>query len=73
MRALPRILLPAVPAGGDDLAAARAEAGIQLDGRLNEPAWRAAPAVELTQRKPRPGEPTPFRTLVRVPIARNVL
>src|SRR5512139_399207 len=73
MRALLSILLLAAPAAGAELAAARSQAGIQLDGRLNEPAWRDAPAIELTQQKPRPGEPTPFRTLVRVLIARNVL
>ena len=73
MRALLPIFLLAAPAAGAELAAARSQAGIQLDGRLNEPAWRDAPAVELTQQKPRPGQPTPFRTLVRVLIVRNVL
>lgn len=39
---------------------------IALDGRLDEPAWQAAPAVKLVQQSPRPGQPTPYETLVRV-------
>lgn len=39
---------------------------LQLDGRLDEPFWRQAQEIELTQQAPRPGEPTPFRTTVRM-------
>src|SRR5262245_8359705 len=39
---------------------------VQLDGSLDEPAWQHAAAVVLTQQAPRPGEPTPYRTEVRV-------
>ncbi|MCC7174471.1 MAG: carbohydrate binding family 9 domain-containing protein [Bryobacterales bacterium] len=42
---------------------------VRVDGRLDEPAWRAAEPVLLTQQSPRPGEPTPFRTEVRVLLA----
>ena len=56
-----------------ELAAARTAAKIRLDGRLDEPAWRDATAIELTQQKPRPGEPTPFRTLVRAITVDDVL
>jgi len=41
--------------------------GIRLDGVLDEPAWRDAGRIDdLTQQEPRPGEPTPFRTELRV-------
>jgi hypothetical protein len=41
-------------------------ASIILDGRLDEPVWREAPALKLVQQSPRPGEPTLFETEVRV-------
>ncbi len=41
-------------------------AEINLDARLDEPAWRDAPVVSLTQQSPKPGAPTPFVTEVRV-------
>jgi hypothetical protein len=38
-----------------------------IDGRLDDPAWRAAPvATDFTQRSPRAGAPSRFRTEVRV-------
>jgi hypothetical protein len=40
-------------------------ASVTLDGLLNEPVWRDAPVITLTQQAPRPGEPTPFVTEVR--------
>jgi hypothetical protein len=73
MRRLASLFLVANAAGGADLAALRAAAGVKLDGRLDEAAWRDAPKVELTQQKPYPGQPTPYRTLVRVLIVRNTL
>jgi hypothetical protein len=48
------------------IAAQRVEAGaITLDGKLDEPAWRTAPAIQLTQQSPKPGAPTPFVTTVK--------
>jgi hypothetical protein len=50
-----------------DLAAGRPAASIQLDGRLDEPAWLGAKmVVELVQQSPKPGTATPYRTSVRV-------
>jgi hypothetical protein len=37
-----------------------------LDGRLDEPFWSIAQAIELQQQAPLPGQPTPFRTTVRI-------
>jgi len=54
--------------------AGRAEGAIQLDGRLDESVWqRAGQVVELTQQSPRPGEPTPYKTEVRVLVLRDTL
>ncbi len=39
---------------------------IVLDGELNEPAWRTAPVITLTQQNPHPGGATPFATTVRI-------
>lgn len=39
---------------------------IQVDGRLDEPAWALAPVVSLTQQAPHPGEATPFLTTARI-------
>lgn len=44
----------------------RSSAAITLDGRLEEPAWQTAPLIELVQQSPRPGEPTPYKTEVRI-------
>ena len=39
----------------------------RLDGRLNEPAWRAAPAITgFRQREPDEGAPAPEATEVRL-------
>lgn len=46
---------------------------IQLDGKLNDEAWADAPPIHLVQQSPKPGEPTPFRTTVRVMAADNKL
>lgn len=35
-----------------------------LDGKLDNPAWQKAGAIELTQQSPNPGQPTPFHTKV---------
>ncbi len=63
----------ATPTGGT-LAAGHAQGSIQLDGRLSEPAWQQPLQVaELTQQSPRPGEPTPYKTEVRVLILKDTL
>jgi hypothetical protein len=47
--------------------APEAFAAIRLDGVLDEPAWQAAAVLpNLTQQSPKPGEPTPYRTEIRV-------
>ncbi len=49
------------------VAAGPVTGAMRLDGRLDEPAWRSAGIIEnLTQQEPHPGEPTPYRTEVRV-------
>lgn len=44
-------------------------APIHLDGRLDEPIWREAPEIILTQQAPVPGAATPFLTVVKVLVA----
>jgi len=44
----------------------RSDVSIVLDGRLNEPAWREANVLKLVQQSPKPGQPTPYETEVRV-------
>ncbi|MGH8313080.1 MAG: DUF5916 domain-containing protein, partial [Gammaproteobacteria bacterium] len=39
---------------------------ITLDGVLDEPAWRTASVITLTQQNPHPGAATPFTTTVRI-------
>ena len=47
--------------------AARIHEKISLDGRLEEPAWKlAVPLTGFTQREPKPGQPSPERTEVRI-------
>jgi hypothetical protein len=54
---------PAPPA----LAVGGATQTLRIDGRLDEPAWAAAPAIEqLVMVEPRPGAPASLRTRVRV-------
>src|SRR5438034_7556742 len=42
---------------------------ITLDGRLDEPIWREAQPVILTQQSPKPGVATPYETSVRIIVA----
>jgi hypothetical protein len=44
---------------------------ITLDGHLDEPVWRDAPVLKLVQQSPKPGEPTPYETEVRVVVTRD--
>ena len=63
-------------AAGDPsvLIADHAAGPIQLDGRLDEPAWRdARMVVDLVQQSPKPGVPSPYRTSVRVLVVDNKL
>ncbi len=58
----------AAPTGMATLRAARTpSSGIQLDGRLDEPAWSAADSLtDFRQREPSNGAPATERTVVRV-------
>jgi hypothetical protein len=49
------------------IAATRSSGSIKLDGKLDDEAWRQADmAAELVQQSPRPGEPSPYKTTVKV-------
>ncbi|MGC2743945.1 MAG: DUF5916 domain-containing protein [Candidatus Angelobacter sp.] len=54
-------------------AAGHVSGSITLDGKLNEPAWRDAQNFMLTQQAPNPGQPTPYRTEVRVLVASDAI
>jgi len=73
---MPDLVFGAPSAAGNSptVAAGRSAGPIQLDGRLDETAWReAGPVAVLTQQSPRPGEPTVYRTEVRVLIIRDTI
>jgi hypothetical protein len=53
--------------------ARRATSPITIDGKLDEPAWRDAEPLLLTQQSPFPGKPTPYATEVRVLIVGDSL
>lgn len=55
------------------IAAAPAATAIQLDGKLDEAAWKQSIAIELFQQAPKPREATPYRTTVRVLLTRDTL
>ena len=57
------------PEGSRAQALIRSSASIVLDGRLDEPAWKEASVLRLTQQSPNPGGATPFGTEVRVIVA----
>jgi hypothetical protein len=67
--ALPSLSFADAPSVG----AQRITASIDLDGKLDEPAWREAPAIILTQQSPRPGQPTQYATEVRVLVSADAL
>jgi hypothetical protein len=74
------VLAVATTAGGattetsTTVAAGHSERPIQLDGRLDEPTWQdAGIVVELIQQSPHPGQPTPFKTSVRVLVVKDTL
>ncbi len=49
----------------------RPGASIALDGRLDEPIWREAQPLTLTQQSPKPGAATPYETSVRIIVAND--
>src|SRR4051794_4130015 len=53
--------------------AKRISSSITLDGKLEEPEWRDAPVVKLTQQAPHPGAETPYVTEVRVLVASDAV
>ncbi|HKB08937.1 MAG TPA: DUF5916 domain-containing protein, partial [Candidatus Polarisedimenticolia bacterium] len=54
--------------------AVRTDHAVVVDGRLDEPAWEAAGLIaDLAQHAPHPGEPTPYRTEVRLLMDRENL
>jgi hypothetical protein len=65
---LPVVALFAGPLafGQASMTVAHANGEFHLDGRPDEPFWQQAEPVELTQQAPRPGQPTPFKTVVRM-------
>jgi hypothetical protein len=62
------------PAAASTITATRSSGSIKLDGRLDEEAWRESGIeVELTQQSPKPGEPSPYKTTVRVLVTEDAL
>ena len=55
-----------IPAAPVIEAGATQDPAIVLDGSLDEPAWKDAPVITLTQQNPHPGATTPYTTTVRV-------
>ena len=54
-------------APGPTVRAGAVRGAIRVDGVLDEDAWREAGVIaDLVQQAPRPGEPTPYRTEVRI-------
>lgn len=50
-----------------------ASSSITLDGKLDEAAWKDAQVLTLTQQSPRPGQPTPYKTEVRVLVSNDAV
>ncbi len=55
------------------VAAKRISASVNFDGKLDDPAWREAPVISLTQQSPRPGQATPYSTEVRVLVSEDAV
>jgi hypothetical protein len=64
-------LAGARPSDTPSVQAMSASTSITLDGHLDEPAWREAPVLKLVQQSPKPEEPTPYETEVRVLVTRD--
>lgn len=67
------LLCAALVKAQSTVAVAPANTEVNLDGRLDEAFWQTAPIIELTQQAPKPGQPTPFPTTVRVAANRENL
>ena len=66
--------LAAPESGRIQISAVRTTSAVEVDGRLDEPAWENAGVIpDLTQHAPHPGEPTPYRTEVHLLIDRENL
>lgn len=61
------------PAESLSVVAAKTTEHITLDGKLDETAWSKAPVLTLTQQAPRPGQPTPYKTEVRILTSNDAL
>jgi len=55
------------------ISATKLSGTITLDGKLNDPAWHDAPSVTLTQQSPRPGQPMPYTTEMRVLVTKDAV
>lgn len=55
------------------IAAKRIKSSITLDGKLDEPVWQQAAPIELVQQAPHPGQPTPFKTEVKVLVSSDAV
>ncbi len=55
------------------VAALKISGSITLDGKLDEPQWREAPAIKLVQQAPHPGAATPYVTEVRVLVSSDAI
>src|SRR5512133_1519100 len=55
------------------VSAQRINGSITIDGHLDEPAWREAPLITLTQQSPKPGQPHPYATEVRVLVSEDAV
>jgi hypothetical protein len=53
-------------AGSPSISAKHISTSVNLDGNLDEPAWREATVITLTQQSPKPGQSHPYATEVRV-------
>lgn len=69
MRVLLVLLYSCTAVFGQSVPVARAGSPIDLDGRLDEALWKQAQVIELTQQAPKPGQPTPFPTTVRIAVS----
>jgi hypothetical protein len=66
--------LPLAAADGPEVAVRRLSGKIQVDGVLNEPAWRESPAIqEFAQVEPRSGDPATENTRVWLAYSKDAL
>ncbi len=66
---IPGLAQAAVPS----VAAKHISTSVPLDAKLDDDAWREAPVITLTQQSPRPGQPTPYVTEVRVLVSDDAI